>query len=84
MHILLMLIRVFSLLIYYTEANCTASRVAQSSIVTGFGLGDWGSIPDEGRGFFSVPSASSRLWGPTQPPVQWIPGTFPGVNAAGA
>jgi NADPH-dependent ferric siderophore reductase len=40
-------------------------------------LGERGSVPDGGRGIFLDPL------GRTQPPVQWILGTFSGVNAAG-
>jgi hypothetical protein len=45
------------------------------SIVTGYRLGDRGSIPDWGRGFF-LASVSRPAVGPNQSPVQWIPGGF--------
>jgi hypothetical protein len=52
------------------------------SIVTGCGLGDQGSIPNGGGGFFLYP-ASSRLLGPSSL-LQWVPGSSLGVNAARA
>jgi hypothetical protein len=33
---------------------------------------------------FLFTSASKPALGPTQPPIQWVPGTVPGVRAAGA
>jgi hypothetical protein len=42
------------------------------STVTDYGLDDWGSIPDRGRGFFFC----IQTLGPTQPPVQWEPGVL--------
>jgi hypothetical protein len=47
--------------------------------VSDYGLEDRGSI--RGRGFFLYPLHPDRLWGPTQPPIQWIPGPFPGGKA---
>jgi hypothetical protein len=54
----------------------TYSRLDNSvSIVTDYGLGSWGSIPGKGkiRLFFT---ASSPALGPTQPPIQWVPGAL--------
>jgi hypothetical protein len=60
------------------------SRVSSSSIVSDYRLddkGDRGSIP-AGAKIFPVASVSTPALGPTQPPVQWVPGILsPGVKA---
>jgi hypothetical protein len=46
----------------------------------GYGLGGRGSVPVRGKRFFSTPERPDRHWGPTQPPIQWVPdggGEFP-------
>jgi hypothetical protein len=56
------------------------------STVSDYGLDGRGSTPVRGTGFLLLPSASGLALGPTQPPVQWVPGALsPGVkSAAGA
>jgi hypothetical protein len=51
------------------------------SIATHYGLDGPGIESWWGRDF-SQPS--SLALGPTQPPIQWVPGLFPGGKAAGA
>jgi hypothetical protein len=47
--------------------------------VSDYGLGDRGSIPGGGEGFFHL---SLPALGPTQPPVQWVTGVLsPGLKA---
>jgi hypothetical protein len=49
--------------------------------VSDYGLDDRGSIPGRGKGF-PLASVSRPALGPTQPPVQWVPGVLsPGVKA---
>jgi hypothetical protein len=38
--------------------------------------GERGSIPDRGERIFPVASVSRPAQGPTQPPVQWVPGVL--------
>jgi hypothetical protein len=39
-------------------------------------MDDWGSIPDRGWDFFSLPIMSRAALGSTKPPIQWIPGAL--------
>jgi hypothetical protein len=59
------------------------SRGSSVSIVTDYGLDDRGSIPDRGRGFFFLVSASRPALGSTQPPIQWVPGVLSPVVKRG-
>jgi len=49
---------------------------AQSLYWLGYGLDDRGSIPDRGNDkfFFLFATASRTNLGPTQSPIQWVPG----------
>jgi hypothetical protein len=62
---------------------CHCSRDGSVGMATGYSLGGRGSIP--GKGKISLHSTASRLvLGPTQSPIQWIPGVlFPGVKRPG-
>jgi hypothetical protein len=61
------------------------SRVAQYSVwLRARRPGDRGSIPGRGKRIFSLTSVSRPALGPTQPPVQWVPGVLsPGVKRDG-
>jgi hypothetical protein len=48
------------------------------SIVTGYGLGGQGSIPNRGRGFFLCPLRPDLLWGPPSLLYNGYGGLFPG------
>jgi hypothetical protein len=56
-------------------------RDSSVSIVTRYGLDGPGIEFRWGRDF---PHPSRPTLGPTQPPIQWVPGLFPGGKAAGA
>jgi hypothetical protein len=53
------------------------SRCSSVTIVSGFGLKDRGSIPGRGKSIFPLTAVFRPALGPTQPPVQWVPGSFP-------
>jgi hypothetical protein len=60
------------------------SRVSSGSIVSDYGLDDRaiGVRSRRGQRIFPLTSVSRPALGPTQPPVQWVPGVLsPGVKA---
>jgi hypothetical protein len=59
------------------------SRVSSGSIVSDYGLDDRaiGVRSRQGQRIFPLTSVSRPALGPTQPPVQWVPGVLsPGVK----
>jgi hypothetical protein len=55
----------------------SVSRVAHYRVWLWAGRpGDRGSIPDRGERIFPLASVSRPALGPTQPPAQWVLGTF--------
>jgi hypothetical protein len=72
------LIMLFSLCCLQQMGNCGPG--SSVSIVSGQ-LGDRGSIPSIGKRIFPLASVSRPALGPTQPPVQWVPGVLsPGLK----
>jgi hypothetical protein len=51
------------------------SRVGPVGIATGYGLDDRGVGVRVPFGSRIVPTSSSPALGPTQPPIEWVPGT---------
>jgi hypothetical protein len=56
-------------------------RDADHSLTTGWTIGRSGFDPRQGQRIFPLASVSRPALGPTQPPVQWVPGVLsPGVK----
>jgi hypothetical protein len=65
----------------YTYSYINVGRDSAVGIATCYGL-DGPRIESRWGRDFSQPSRPAL--GPTQPPIQWVPGLFPGGKAAGA
>jgi hypothetical protein len=68
-------------LTFETQLYILVGRDRVVSVATRYGLGGSGIESRRGRDF---PHSSESAQGPTQTPVQWVPGLFPGGKAAGA
>jgi hypothetical protein len=66
-----------------TAQSLIGNRVSSGSIVSDYGLDDRaiGVRSPAGQRIFPLASVSRPALGPTQPPVQWVPGVLsPGVK----
>ena len=61
-----------------SSLNSNVDRNSSVSTATRYGLDGPGIESQRGRDF---PHPSRPALGPTQPPMQWVPGLFPGVKA---
>ena len=68
-------------LVLGTRRGEEGGRDSVVGIATRYGLEGWGIESRWGRDF---PHSSRQAVGPTQPPIQRVPGLFPGGKAAGA
>jgi hypothetical protein len=66
---------------YLAGYTLHGGRDSSVGIATRYGL-DGPAIQSRWGRDFSQPSKPAL--GPTQPPIQWVPGLFPGLKAAGA
>jgi hypothetical protein len=67
--------------LFVTEHTRSVGRDSSIGIATSYGLDGPGIESRWGRDF---QHPSRPALGPTQPPIQWVPGVFTGGKAAGA
>jgi hypothetical protein len=70
------MINAYNILVGKPERSDPGSSVSLYCLVTGSTTGPFRLDPRQGQRIFPLSSVSRPALGPTQPPVQWVPGVL--------